>query len=209
LVLMVAFLGSLAFAAIRARVTGRGAHAGLAGGLGAAFVVYLFHAGVDWMWESTAVTLLAILAGATAAASRSKPAARARWPLRASLVAGAIVLALVQLPPLVSTSEIRKSQDAFRRHDVETAFDKANQAIDAEPWAASPYVQRGLLSEATGDLGAAGTDVGRAARYEPTNWRHPLLLARIEAERGNARLALEEYRRARGLRPASAFVNRP
>jgi hypothetical protein len=43
-----------------------------------------------------------------------------------------------------------------------------------------------------GDLAAARRDVALAARREPTNYHHCLLLACIEAERGRATSALEQ-----------------
>ena len=39
------------------------AAAGAAAGCAGAFVVFVIAAGVDWMWESTAVTLLALACG--------------------------------------------------------------------------------------------------------------------------------------------------
>jgi cytochrome c-type biogenesis protein CcmH/NrfG len=38
-------------------------------------------------------------------------------------------------------------------------------------------------------------------KREPTNYRHPLLLARIEAQRGRVRAALVAFRSARRLAP--------
>jgi tetratricopeptide (TPR) repeat protein len=168
------------------------------------FFVYLFHAGVDWMWESTTVTVLGIGAMAVAAAATSQPAEqRARVPLRAAVGAVAIVAFLIQLPGLASVSDTRSSQTAFKAGDNATALKQATDAIAAEPWAASPYAQRGLVEEAQGHLLAARTDLLRAQRREPTNYQHPLVLARVEAELGNAQAALANVRRAKALRPRS------
>jgi tetratricopeptide (TPR) repeat protein len=206
--LILVFLVGLAVAAVRARFKlpdagDIGPHAALL----AAFFVFLFHAGVDWMWESTTVTVLALLAIATAAAATSRPAAApARLPVRLGVTAFAIVAFLVQLPGLASTLQLRDSQAAFKRGDVATAISKANQSINSEPWAASPYAQRALVEEAQGHLGAARSDLIRAERREPTNYQHPLLLARVEAELGNTNAALASYRRAKELRPLSPLV---
>ena len=44
---------------------------------------------------------------------------------------------------------------------------------------------------------------------EPTNWRHRVVLARIEAKRGNVDVALEEFRTGERLRPAAGVFEAP
>jgi hypothetical protein len=178
---------------------------GPAVGLSAAFVMFLFHAGIDWMWESTAVTVLAIVCAGIVSAPLFARGARPRVGARAVLAVVAVVAGLVQLPGLVSTSRIRDSQQKISHGDVGAALAIASDAVDAEPWAASPYVQRGLVEESAGELKAASVDLRRAESREPDNWRHPLILARIDAERGDARAALADFARARRLRPQSPF----
>jgi len=46
---------------------------------------------------------------------------------------------------------------------------------------------------------------GWAGRREPLDWRHPFLLARIEAERGRTRASIRAFREAKRLRGASSF----
>jgi Flp pilus assembly protein TadD len=89
------------------------------------------------------------------------------------------------------------------------AFARADEAVEAEPWAATPYVQRALLAESAGRLRPAVADLERATRREPTNWRPWLLLARVEAERGRVQAALRDFRKARSLRPHSVFFALP
>ena len=175
--------------------------------LTSAFLVYLLHAGVDWMWESTAVSVLALSSGALAAGG-PRPAAHPRVWTRAALVAVAIAACLVQLPGLVSVSKIRDSQQSFAAGDSSGAAGAAEDAVDVQPWAASPYVQRALLAESSGDFDPAAADLQRAIDREPTNWRHKLLLARVEAEAGHPAKALSAYRNAKGLRPEASFFNR-
>src|SRR5262249_19032308 len=128
------------------------------------------------------------------------------WRVGATLLA--IVACLIELPGLVSTSEVRKSQSSVRAGDVARALRQSDDAISAEPWAASPYVQRALVEERLGRLVAARIAMQRAVRREPTNWRHPLVLARIEAELGNPQAALRHYYRARHLRRLSPVFRR-
>ncbi|HXD58142.1 MAG TPA: hypothetical protein VN606_09490, partial [Thermoleophilaceae bacterium] len=207
-VLILVMVGGLIFGGLRARRRLEGDDVGLQAGLLAAFGVFLFAAGVDWIWESTAVGMLGVIAGAVAAASMASPRMRApRALLRMPVVAIGIVAALLQLPSLASTVATRHSQTDFTKNRTEAALAEANDAIQAEPWAASPYVQRALVEESMDQLTAARNDLLRAQRKEPLNWRQPLLLARIDAERGDADQALADYKRAKQLRPKGVYVN--
>jgi O-Antigen ligase len=207
-ILIVTMLGGILWGGLRARRRLSGDDVGLNAGLLAAFGVFLFAAGVDWIWESTAVGMLGVIAGAVAAAALAEPRVRApRALFRAPVVALGIVVALMQLPSLASTSATRKSQHQFNKDQTEAALASANDAVQAEPWAASPYVQRALVEESMDQLTAARNDLLRAQRKEPVNWRQPLLLARIDAERGDADAALADYKRAKQLRPKGVYVN--
>ncbi|MBE2314495.1 O-antigen ligase family protein [Solirubrobacter sp. CPCC 204708] len=217
------------YVAVRAR---RGAattaDAGAATAVLAAFAVWLFHAGVDWMWESTATVAFALLLVAAAAAARSENNSpgpfpkeglslfrkrgpdraappRTPHPTRAAARALIVVLALVgvavQLPALVGASSLRVSQAAAREQDDRRALGAARDASATLPWAASPHVQLALLAENRGDLPQAEREAREAVALEPTNWRHRLLLARVLAQRGDAQAALAAFAVAERLRP--------
>jgi hypothetical protein len=206
--LIITMLGALIFGGLRARRRLSGDDVGLQAGLLAAFGVFLFAAGVDWIWESTAVGMLGVAAAAVAAASMAEPRVRPpRALLRAPVVVIGIIALLIQLPSLASTNLTRKSQKQFNANQTAAALASANDAIQAEPWAASPYVQRALVEESMDQLTAARGDLLRAQRREPLNWRQPLLLARVDAERGDADAALADYKRAKQLRPKGVYVN--
>ncbi|MEA2133413.1 MAG: hypothetical protein QOC68_1322, partial [Solirubrobacteraceae bacterium] len=198
------FLGGLLWAGTSLRVRARRdpVDAGYLGALLAAFVVYLAYAGYDWMWELTAVSVFPLIAVsiAIAAAGRVRRGAFG-WPARVALGLVALIVGLTQLPGMVSTAKIRSSQDAVRAGDFTTAMADAEDAVASAPWAATPYVHRGLLLERSGRLVDARADILRAMKREPTNYRHPLLLARIEAQRGRVRAALVAFRSARRLAP--------
>jgi len=210
LLLVLAVLLGCAGIAVRARVRcSEPADIGaVAAGL-AALLVYLVHAGVDWMWESTAVTVLALVAVCTAGAAGDRGRERPHVALRVGIALLAIPALLVQLPGSVATSKVRDSQAAFRAGDPAVAIADATEAVDAEPWAATPLAQRALVEEGAGRLGAAAADLRLAIEREPTNWRHGVLLARVEAKRGRVRVAIREYRRARALRPGSPIFDTP
>lgn len=185
------------------------AEKGVAGAAMASFLVYMVHAGVDWMWESTAVSVLGL--GLIATLALSDPTERSRVTRRSvRLAVAALALAgsMVQLPGLVSTSELRQSRTSAARDRLDEADRQAGDAIAAQPWAATPYMQRALVREASDQLAAAGRDLHEATRREPTNWRPWFLLARVEAERGRSRPALRAYRQAQLLRPESPFLPR-
>jgi hypothetical protein len=184
----------------------RRSSAGLAAAGLAAFLVYLLQASVDWLWQSTAVTVLALglIAAGSARLSGGRPRLAWRWRVPLAVLAG--FLALVQIPGMVSTAEIRQSQAAERAGNAGLALSWASAAVRAEPWAADPYEQRGLVLEAAGRLGPADADLRRAVAREPTNFRPWLVLARIETERGSVAAALRDYAVARRLGPQAFGV---
>jgi hypothetical protein len=207
LVLVLAIVLGLLAAAIRARIRlDDPAEIGAATACIAAFVAYIFHTGVDWMWEVTAITALAVAAVAVAAIPDFGPPVPARLPVRIAVPVVAAIALFAQVPGLVSTSRVRDSREAFSSGRTADAFSNASEAIDAEPWGSTPYVQRALVEEATGELRAAQVDLRRAIERAPLDWRPELLLARVEAKRGDVQGALTAYRAARRLRPASPFV---
>ncbi|PZS08132.1 MAG: hypothetical protein DLM64_13180 [Solirubrobacterales bacterium] len=189
--------------AVRRRVR-RSASAGATAAFLSAFVVYLLHASVDWMWESTAVTVLALAGVAAVGARLGSRRFRLRWPARAALVLLAAVAGLVQVPGLISTTAIRRSQAAERTGNGDQALAWARLAVNAEPWSASAYEQRGLVLESAGRLPAAAQDLQRATSHESTDFSHWLIRARIETERGRLAAATSDYQRAHRLRPLAA-----
>jgi O-Antigen ligase len=212
LLALLAALGGLLWGAIQARSRWRRRREIAAGSaLIAAFVVFLVYAGVDWMWELGALGALAI-GGVAVAGAGGLDRAEFHQPrplLRLGLTIGALLLAAVQVPGLVSTQRLRASERDLDRGQLSAALDEADEAVDAEPWAASPYAMRATVLERFGDLAPASTDARDAIDREPDNWRHHLLLARIEAERGHRRLARSELAEARRLAPRYLFPAGP
>lgn len=191
--------------AVRRR-TRRSTSVGASVALLAPFLVYLLQASVDWMWQVTAVTVLAFAGAAIAGVRLSASRPRLRWFSRGAIALAAVGAGLVLVPGLVSTAEIRQSQGAERAGNGPLALSWARAAVRAEPWAASPYEQRGLVLESAGRFTQAAGDLERAIAREPTNFRHWLILARIETERGDLIGATRDYNRARQLRPEAFTV---
>jgi hypothetical protein len=200
--LVVAALGTLLVGAVRAALgetgdTGRGAAAGCC----AALLVFCVSAGVDWVWESTAVAAMALAAGTVVAGAGSARAPRRPIARRVPLAAGALLVVAIQLPVLGAATQIRASQRAAERGDLEQAVVDATNAVQVAPWQASGYVQRALVLERLALATRAAADARRAIRREPTNWEHWLILARIEAERGDVRAAVAAARRSAAFNP--------
>ncbi len=208
LMLMLLFLGGLGFAVLRGRAgLSRGAlgvHAGLAG----VFAVFLLQAGVDWIWESTAVTVLVLVAAGVAAgaASRQRESAVGSASTAVGLLMVALLAVVLQLPGLASDANLRASREAARAGDYGEAVARATEAIEAQPWGASGYGQRGLAYEAREDFVDASGDLAVARKKESTNWRWALLDARVRAGLGDAAGAAAALEQAKRLRPYSKIV---
>jgi O-antigen ligase len=208
LLLILVALGALAIGSVRAiRGQPDGAARGALVGCSAALLVFCVSAGVDWMWESTAIAAMALVLGTLAAARHgdrngsAEITARPRWGVRVVGAAAAGLIVLVQVPVLVGASQVRSSQTAASDGRLVDALGDANGAADVAPWAATPRLQRALVLERVGQYSAAETAAGQATSREPHNWALWLVLARIRAERGRGTAALAAVARARALNP--------
>jgi hypothetical protein len=204
-------MGSLLVSALRAPSRQPdGPAAGAAAGCAAALVVFCVTAGVDWMWELTAVAALGLTCGGLAAAAGAPGSSGLGLRLRGPVVLAALAALGVQFAILIGTAQVHESQQAVANGRLRDAVQHATTAIDASPWAASGYLQRALVLERAGALRRAVMDAQRATEREPTNWRTWLILGRIEAERGRVSAALAAAERARALNPRSPlFTPRP
>jgi O-Antigen ligase len=210
LLIIAVAIGAIAVAISVRRRVHRAPSVGVSTAFLAAFVVYLFHASVDWMWQSTAITVLALAGVSVLGARLAGRPRRLPWWARVICVVLALGVGVLQLPGLMSTNEIRRSQAAERARNGNLALALANDAIGVEPWSASAYEQRGLILEAASRYGAAAAALRQAISYEPTDYVHWLDLARVQTERGRVDAGLADYARARELRPDSvAFVVSP
>jgi hypothetical protein len=194
---------ALATALAASRRAGRPVTTGASAACLAVFTVYLWHASVDWMWEATAVTVLMLAGVATVSVRLAAAGPALGRAARSAVVALALIGAAVQVPSLLSTVEIRRSQAAMSRGDAALALGWADDAIGAEPWSASAYDQRALVLEALGRLAPAARDLRSAVAREPTNYVHWLLLSRVQTERDLLAAAAHDYERAHALRPRS------
>lgn len=207
LLAVLVLLGGLAAVVVPARRRASSAReAGAVAGVAATLAVFAVSAGVDWMWESTANATLALASIGVCAAglsrrNREAPSLVVRLPLAVLTLMALLVL----LPALAATKAERSSQTAVRAGDLAKALEKANDAVQAEPWAATAYLQRALVLEREKRLGPALADIRQAIRREPLNFETHLIAYRLQTEVGNHAAARREYATARRLRPHSSI----
>lgn len=179
----------------------------------AAMLAFACAAAVDWLWEMPAVGAFFFLAAGLVVAARCAQIAadprrepeaggeNRRFGLTVAAVVLAWVSAIALVGPLLVEREIESSQAAAAREDFGAAVDHAANARSIEPWAASPYVQLGLLAERQGDYGSATAHFTHAIEREDRNWQWRYLLARVEHEAGDEAAARADLERARELNP--------
>lgn len=209
-------VGGVAVGFTRAR-TASGEERVTLAALVAVFTAYVAAASLDWVWELTAVTVVAVAALALVCASESSnrpglhvvaeaaPGRRSRGSFgvgAAALLAGWILI-VAQAIPLLAHWELAASRNAVERGDLGEALSAAEAARDIQPWAATPYLQRALVSEESGDLARAQGSIGDALERDPRDWRLWLVAARIQTKQGDIPAAQRSLLRAVELNPRS------
>lgn len=174
----------------------------------AAFAAFCFAAGIDWMWELTAVALVGVaFLGLLTAAPEPAPW-RFPTPARAALGLVALVLISAAAIPLLAQLELRSSQASARRENFAPAREAALRARDLEPWAASPYLQLALVQEEQADLFAARRSIESAIERDREDWRLWIVAARVETKLGDIAAARRSLARAVQLNPRSPLFTR-
>jgi O-antigen ligase len=179
----------------------------------ATMLAFAVGAAFDWFWEIAGLGAVFFLAAGVVVAARcsqiasdprhredSKAEGR-RFGLTVAAMALAWISAITLVGPLLVEREIDSIQSATAREDFGAAVDHAETARSIEPWAASPYVQLGLLSERQGDFGSAIVHFGHAIDREDRNWQWYYLRSRVEHEAGEDAAAKVDLERARELNP--------
>jgi O-Antigen ligase len=220
LALVLALVGSgMVVGALRA-VRGSGDTRVYGAAATAVFVAYATSAGIDWVWELTAVSVvgfvsLALAVGPATAAptplsvvEEDEPPRplRTRFGLGVAAILLAWLLVFAQAIPLFAQREIGHSQAAVRRGDLSAALAAAKSGRDIQPWAATPYVQLALVSEQAGALTSARAWIDMAIARDRTDWRLWLASARIETRLGRVKAAERSLRRAVELNPRSPLL---
>jgi hypothetical protein len=166
------------------------------GALGA-YVAYLAHAGIDWDWELTGLTLPALACAVGLLALRPTAAPPLLGPrLRYAGAGVAVALAAVALVGLVGASANIASEDAAASSppDYEKAEDEARKARTWAPWSSEPWQRLGEAQLASGDNAAARVSFRDAIEKEPSDWQLWFDLAQASSG-AEQRRALAEAKR--------------
>lgn len=166
----------------------------------------------DWFWEIAALGAIFFLAAGVMVAVRceqlapsgetpSRRASGRRYGLALAGLGVAWIAALALVGPLLVDREIKSSQSAAADGEFATAASHADTARSIEPWAASPYVQLGLLAELQGDYPTAISSFGKAIDREGENWQWYYLRSKAEHAAGLEGAARRDLEEARRLNP--------
>jgi len=169
-------------------------------------IAFFAAAAYDWVWQLAGVAVVGVgmLGFALGALPSTRSSALGRLGvLRPALALVAVAAIIPQYVVLATGSHIRNSQAAFKAEDGPRARSEALAAKAIEPWAASPYLQLGLISEAEGNYSAAARWLDDAISRSKRDWSLWLTAARIEVENGNARSAVRDLAEAKRLNPSS------
>lgn len=174
-------------------------------------------AALDWFWELAGIEAIFFLAAGVLVsarcaqlAPRSRGAAvrtaEGRYGLAFAGLAVAWVAMLALVGPLLVEREIKASQSAAAEGDIASALSHADTARSIEPWAASPYVQLGLIADFQGDYPTAAARLTQAIDREERNWQLYYLRSGVREEAGDISGAEADLERARQLNPLEPRV---
>ena len=136
-----------------------------------AYVVYLVHAGVDWLWEMPVPTMAALVCGAgLLLAVRPAVSRPSRRPLRVGAVGLALALGALSFVGLIGNSAAATSEQALFSGDLAQAETHARRAATWTPWAADPWLFRARAQLGRGDRDAARESFDRALELDRGNW---------------------------------------
>ena len=147
-------------------------------GVLAAYSAFVVHAGVDWDWELSGVTLTALIIGSLAILAVRRR--EARVVTGAVRVPGAVVLVMLSLGMIVAflgNGSLSRAQDAVASKSYATAVDDANRARRLMPWSPWPLITRGDAEFALGQTNAAAASYRHAISVDSGEWRAWLGLA--------------------------------
>lgn len=180
----------------------------------AACLAFAVGAAIDWFWEIAGVGAIFFLSAGALVAARCAQLARARaqsngdeererrrFGLTVGGLALAWIVALALIGPLLVDREIDGSNSAAAAGNFELAVNRAETARSIEPWAASPYLQLGLLADSHGEYETAVERLSQAIDREEENWQLYYLRARTRHRAGEDAAAESDLEEARRLNP--------
>jgi O-antigen ligase len=212
LLLLVIAIGT-GFVAAIARLGRLGQDRPLVAAMAGVLAAFVVAAGIDWMWELSIVSLVAIVAlgilVGRATEGSPRPAAGgsplSRRVLRTAGVGVALAAILFAAVPMLAQNRLEESQAAAARGDTAAAIDAAEDARGVQPWAATPYLQLALLEEQQGNLGQANRHIEDALERDRSDWTTWLVAARVQTKAGFIRRGRRSLRQAERLNRRSAL----
>jgi O-antigen ligase len=167
-------------------------------------IAFFTAAAYDWVWQLAGIAIVGVgmLGFALGALPSTRASAVGRLgALRPAIALVAVAAIIPQYVILASGSHLRNSQAAFRADNAERARSEALAAEAIEPWAASPYLQLGLVSEAEGHYNDAARRLEEAISRSRNDWSLWWRAAIINTQRGDGSLARHDLAEARRLNP--------
>jgi len=176
----------------------------------------------DWFWQLALIGSVFFMATGILVAARCGQLWRARAAARARAgelvetdgesrrfgltIAGLAVAWLTMIAltgPLLVDHEISQSNAAAGAEppELESAVSHAETARSIEPWAATPYVQLGLLAQLQGEYPEAIARFSQAIAREDHNWTLYYLRAKAEYQAGQGEAAQKDLNEAKRLNP--------
>lgn len=192
-------------------------------GVSLAFAVGIAY---DWFWQLSMVGAIFFMATGTLVAARCGQIWRARAITNARegrdaeegqasrrfglAIAGIAIAWLSMLAltgPLLVDHEIHQSTSAAEAGELESAVNHANTARSIEPWAATPYLQLGLLAELNGERPQAISRFQQAIDRENHNWTLYYLRAKALHQNGQNEAAQADLEEAKRLNPLETCLS--
>jgi hypothetical protein len=169
----------------------------------AAYAAFLVHAGVDWDWELSGVTLTALLVGCVCVVAARRHGLRTLTASARTVGCVAILVASVATTfVFLGNGALDRAQEAVSQKHYFEAVEEANRARRLMPWSPWPLITRGDAQLAAGVPGPAAASYRHAIAIDPKEWRAWLGLA--FATQGSARASA--LARARRLYPRSREI---
>jgi hypothetical protein len=157
----------------------------------AAYVAFLFHAGVDWDWEMPVVILLGLLCGgALLIAARRSDVRSMTTRFRVGALALVVVISALMLVATVGNNALASGASAANEHRWRDSEADARKAMTWMPWSSDPWQMAGEAQLAQHRLAEARRSFRKAISKDRSDWELwvDLALASPQPERRQAAL---------------------
>ncbi len=168
-----------------------------------AYMAFLAHAGADWDWELSAITLAGLFCGALLVlAARRGIEREAGTRARAAALVAALAASVVAFVGVLGNSALASAEAAVEEGRWEQADAESVRARRWMPWSARPWVVQGEARLGSGDTAGARASFTKAVTIDEDDWRawSELAVASSGAARAHA------IRRATMLNPLEPSV---